>query len=295
MREHVWLITDAFSGEVSYFQVGPENQEQSWHRIGPFVFRQQDDLQRAVETRSFVPVGVDGTFSGMPVETVGFIRAIFNGFSPVETDVFVLDMVPYPLTLRGAQWVDDALGAPIWSELFESGTEWLDKVLSGVAHVLEVSAETLQAIGSVNAAAEDENLHRQDVLNKVVEHVQIRIAPERGTLVSPQGEMSRAVQFWLFTHGLDAFGLPELEIRNVPCLWMEAAAVELKTWAALAIEQEGLPVNKALVHPGGRHYEIRFVPSEDPLWQSRGMTCLTLELCKILFRLEKSDSGPTLH
>lgn len=29
---------------------------------------------------------------------------------------------------------------------------------------------------------------------------------------------------WIHTHGMDAFGLPELEIRNVPALFVEAAA-----------------------------------------------------------------------
>ncbi len=160
MIEHVWLLADAASGDVSYIQHGHPDEEEIWKTIGPFAYTSRDTAQGAADNPRFLPEGVVATLAVMEVEASAFVQSIYNGFPPTNTDVFTLDEHVYPLTSGGAEWADEALGHPIWGPLFDEngkgeGLGWLDRVLKQVAHHLDMKMETVDAIGAVNAAVDD--------------------------------------------------------------------------------------------------------------------------------------------
>jgi hypothetical protein len=300
MIDHVWLIADAETGDVSYVQHGQENDEANWKTIGPFTFSQKADAEAAADNPRFLPDGVHGEFGVMEVEASGFVQAIFNGFAPANTDVFALDDGLYPLTSAGAEWVDEALGTPVWGPLFDedgqdNGLTWLDRVLEQVAGRIDMKMETVQAIGTLNAAAEDVSADIKQTALLVQQHVRIAITPEQGTVATGADDeshhLSSAAKFWLHTNGMNIFGLPELEIRNVPCWWVTAAGAELNGWAVYAIDQ-GIVDGDELDGGGPVPLKLQAVSSIDPFWEKDGRECLRLEVARVLFAHGHQKHGP---
>jgi len=300
MIDHVWLIADAGSGDVSYVQHGQEDDEVNWKTIGPFTFTQRDTAEKAADNPKFLPKGVHGEFTILEVEASGFVQAIFNGFPPSNTDVFMLDNALYPLTSSGAEWVDEAVGAPIWGPQFDengddTGLGWLDRVLAQVAGCLGMNMETVQTIGSLNAAAEDVSAKVEQTQLLVQQHVRVAITPESGTIAMDEDEdhhtLSPAARFWLHTNGMNVFGLPELEIRDVPSWWVTAAGAELNGWAAYSIDQ-GISEDDELDGGGPVPLKLRAVASPDEFWEEDGRECLRLEVAKVLLATGHRKHGP---
>lgn len=59
----------------------------------------------------------------------------------------------------------------------------------------------------------------------------IRIVEEHAEAPAQALEPWRRHRLWLYTHGLEKFDLPELELRNVHPFWSEEAASQLTEWA----------------------------------------------------------------
>jgi hypothetical protein len=303
MKEQIWLLADAATGDVSYVDHGQDGDQEHWKTIGPFAYTSQAAAAQAAANPRFLPDGVTTIFSVVDVETSGFIQAIFNGFPPMNTDVFALDEHLYPLTNGGADWVDEALGQPIWGPMFNededhSGLGWLDRVLKQAAKQLDMNMETVQAIGAVNAAAEDEAAEVEQSRLLVQEHVRVAITPEPDTLAVDTTDqhhtLTPAARFWMHTIGLAQFGLPELEIRGIPAWWITAAGAELNGWAAYSLDQ-GIAEDEELDGGGPVPLKIRAVTSPDPIWQEKDTECLRLEVAKVLFAYghqKHSSAGP---
>lgn len=292
MLSPVWLIADQATGEVSYIQHGLEGDEANWRWIGPFAFTSQAAALRAAKHPTFLPVGVKGAFMALEVDSSSFIQAIYNGFPPKRTDVFVLDQALLPLTANGALWIDEANGNPIWAPLFDAdgegvGLEWLDRVLQLVANRLQMSMETVQAIGILNAASEDEAAEVEQTHSIIQQHIRVALTPEPGTLkIGKAGKgkhlLTPAALFWLHTSGMVKLGLPELEIRNVPAWWVEAAGEELLNWAAYHLDHgivEGVPLQGS----GPVPLDIQVSDSPDPHWEGHQTGCLRLEVIGVTF------------
>ena len=305
MIETVWLITDAATGDVAYIRHGAENDEPNWRTIGPFAYTKEDAACAAAEEPDFLPKGVEGLFEVQEVECSGFVQAIFNGFPPSNTDVFYIDGSLLPLTAGGAAWVDEAFGHPIWGPAFEDeggGVGWLDRVLKQVAGKIDMNMETVQAIGSLNAAAEDVAATVEQTNLLVKEHVRVAIVPEEGTMSldndDENHQLSPAAKFWLHTNGLAKFGIPELEIRNVPAWYVVAAGAELNGWSAYAIDQ-GIADGDTLDGGGPVPLTLSATESTDPFWAEQGRECLRLEVKAVRFAVghkrHGKDGASTVH
>jgi len=290
MTPQVWLIADQRTGEVSYIQHGREGDEANWRWIGPFTFTTKEAAEEAVVAPKFLPQGITGTFAPLAVDASSFIRAIYNGFPPRHTDVFVLDGALLPLTANGANWIDEAQGSPIWAPLFDEdgegvGLDWLDHVLQIVAAKLALSMETVQAIGTLNAAEEDA-AEIEQTQSLIQQHVRLTLTPEPGTLkigrLPGPHRLTPVAKFWLHTNGMQKLGLPELEIRSVPAWWVTAAGMELLHWAVYSLDH-GISEGDVLQGGGPVLLDISVSNSPDRRWRGHQTGCLRLEVAGVTF------------
>lgn len=298
MIERVWLIADADTNDASYVQHGQEGDEANWSLIGPFAYTHRAKAEQAARNPKFFPEGAQGRFTVLEVEGSGFVQAIFNGFPPSNTDVFMLDEGLYPLTHEGARWVDEALEVPVWLPLFDQGVQWLDRVLEQVAGRLHMSMETVLAIGSINAQAEDAAADVEQSSTLVSHNVRLLVIPEEDTLALDEQEgvatLSPAAKFVIATTGLSTFGLPELEFRDVPAAWVQAAGLELKGWAVYALDK-GICVEDTLPVTGPVHLEYEVVESTNKRWGSLGVDCLQLVVRTVEFSVTPRRGGDPVH
>jgi len=215
----------------------------------------------------------------------------------------------YPLTKKGADWIDEALDAPIWSPLFDGGLclDWLDRVLEQVAGTVGMTMETVKAIGNVNADAEDEAAANVEQVGAIIQkNVRIAIIPEPGTIALDSSpvvldgvihahELTPGAQFWLHTVGMGLFGLPELEVRNVSAQWVSAAGAELNGWAAYSLDQ-GISDGDIIEGGGPVPLQYEAVISPDDFWAAKGVTCLRMNLIAVRFLVTSKKHGPsTIH
>lgn len=297
MTSQVWLIADQRTGEVSYIQHGLEGDEANWRWIGPFAFTSSAAAEEAAAHPKFLPAGITGQFVPLEVDTSSFIRAVYNGFPPTHTDVFILDGALLPLTVNGATWIDEAQETPIWAPLFDedgegAGLDWLDRVLHLVATHLGLSMETVQAIGTLNAADEDDAAEVEQTRSLIRQHVRVTLTPEPGTIktatVLGQHRLTPAARFWLHTNGMKKIGLPELEIRNVPVWWVLAAGQELLHWAAVSLDH-GITDGDVLQGGGPVPLELQARNSPDAIWKGHPTGCLRLEVLGVTFVTDEAD------
>ena len=306
MIDHVWLLTDAATGDLSYVKHGKENDEPNWKKVGPFAYTKAEYAADAAAHPRFFPEGVDDQLDFIQIEASAFVQSIFNGFHPSTTDVLVLDDAFLPLTSGGAEWADTALGQPIWGSIFDEssgGLGWLDRVLRQVAGRLRMNMETVQAIGTLNAVAEDEAAAEvRQTYMLIQKHVRVVITPEPNTIAVEENDnhhvLTPASQFWLHTRGMATFGLPELEIRNVPCWWVQAAGNELTAWATHSVDY-GISDGDDLGRGGPVPLTLTAIKSPDDVWASKNLECLRLEVRKVILpqgHLRWGSDGPkTVH
>lgn len=299
MISPVWLIADRKTGEVSYIQHGREGDEQNWRWIGPFAFTSLEAAEAAATTPTFLPRGVEtGDFAPLEVDAASFIRAVYNGFPPQHTDVFALNDALLPLTINGARWIDEAQGSPIWTPLFDEeaegvGLDWLDRVLELVATSLGMSMETVQVIGTLNAAEEDA-AEVEQTRSLIQQHIRVTLTPEPGTVQvgkTRQGTehpVTPLAKFWLHTAGLVKLGLPELEIRNVPVWWVTAAGEELLNWAAYSLDH-GISEGDVLRSGGPIPLGISVTSSDEDYWADHATGCLRLTVTEAVFVADKAE------
>lgn len=301
MMNQVWLIADQRTGEVSYIQHGREGDEANWRWVGPFAFTTSEAAEEAAVAPKFLPQGITGTFTPLAVDTASFIRAVYNGFPPRHSDVFVLDGALLPLTANGATWVDEAQEVPIWAPLFDedgegAGLDWLDHVLQIMASRLSMNMETVQAIGTLNAAEEDA-AEVEQTQSLIHQHVRLTLTPEPGTIkignLPGPHRLTPQAEFWLHTNGMKKLGLPELEIRSVPAWWVHAAGTELLHWAVYSLDH-GISEGDILQGGGPVLLDIRVTNSLDERWKGHPTGCLCLEVAGVTLLADASDQTPSV-
>ena len=240
----VWMLTDPDSGDVAYVRIGLDEDTENTQVIGPFAYSTSEAAAEAAlaeNPAAYVLPWIPRPAAILEVEATSFVQALFNGFPPSATDVFVLDDGFFPISPAGAAWVDKALGRPHWSPLFDeehgTGLTWLNRVLFQVGDRIGLDLKAMQAIGEmVVAEGEDDVANEVEQAKRLVqEHVKVAIIPEL-TEQSREQLLPVNTTFWLHTKGLTKLGLPELEIRGVPAWWVTAAGAELNAWAAYSTQ-----------------------------------------------------------
>ena len=85
--------------------------------------------------------------------------------------------------------------------------------------------------------------------------------------------------YWFRTWGLqEQFGLPELELRDVPVLFGAGAADILNGWGYFMVTTRAVfKAGDLLCQHGPVNLEIRVSGSPDPFWWKAKVTCLRLE------------------
>lgn len=292
MLARLWLVAVEETGQISYTRQAPDSNPSHITTVGPLAYTSQEEAETAALMKPHLSPDSTVELAAVPVDTSSFVQAIYNGFPPMLTDVFLVDGHLYPLTQKGAQWVDEGLGVPLWAPLFDDrgvtgGLTWLDQVLDQVARHLQMTRDAIEAIGALNAAAEDKDQKSQDkTMRLVAEKVRLAVVPEKDTLVLQESEelyeLTPAAKFLVSTVGMDELGLPELEFRSVPAAWVTAAGTELRYWAAYALDQ-GIQAGDVLEGGGPVPLKYRVTSSEDGVWGPVRRSRLKLEVQSVFF------------
>jgi len=110
--------------------------------------------------------------------------------------------------------------------------------------------------------------------------VQVNLVPEQGFPNPPNPEC----RFWVNTNGLHAHGLPEIEIREVPPMYVGAAGDRVNAWAYYSLRDCPIEAGEAL---GSEEDPIQMrllaVESPDPFWMEHGRRCLRLVVDQVAF------------
>lgn len=227
----VWIISSRDTGQPAFTVLTTDDTRQV---IGPFVYSSKADAKQAANSREFAPSflsNVDEDLSIVEVQGEGLIHGVLNRFSPANADVFVFDEGLFPLSPNGATWVDAVTGREAWSHLFsEAGDDrpWIESVLRAVADSLGLSDFNIK-LDSVS------NLDR--ILE---ENVAVVVEPQANAWSNDafSGALSPASRFRLYTQGMTELGRKELELVDIPPMFLEAAEAMLLNWAAYSMENE---------------------------------------------------------
>lgn len=128
-----------------------------------------------------------------------------------------------------------------------------------------------------------------------MEAVQIDVAPEpdkHRELDGPPHALSGDSLFWLHTVGMHKFERPELEVRDVPALFIPAACALLNGWGSYTASGPELVSGQALLNPDDVvPVTIRLVASPDPFWTEEDTACLRLVLESVQYVCERCGSA----
>jgi len=87
-------------------------------------------------------------------------------------------------------------------------------------------------------------------------------------------------RLWLYTHGLAAHGLPELEMRDVHPFWAYAAFSALNHWGSLfassPVQARSQPITIDTLD--GIYVTARLESSKHPHWAEHATGCLAIVL-----------------
>lgn len=113
------------------------------------------------------------------------------------------------------------------------------------------------------------------------EHVQVFIIVESS---SPKDAVP---VFWMHTAGLVEFGLPELELRDVPALYLGGAGDVLNRWGYYMVTLgQVIKAGERIAADGPIPLTLIATGSPDPFWWKRGITCIRLDVEAVHGRCE---------
>jgi hypothetical protein len=123
-------------------------------------------------------------------------------------------------------------------------------------------------------------------VEKYMETVQVVAVPIKGTEVHhPKGGLGEGTLFWLHTVGMGQYDRPEIEMYNVPALYLADAAGTVNHWAHYSIDHEIGPGENIQSGPSSLHPILTLEESADEhdFWSERGVSCLRIVLGAVLF------------
>ena len=115
--------------------------------------------------------------------------------------------------------------------------------------------------------------------------VQVLMVPIPGTEVPhPKGGFAEGTMFWLHTYGMEQYDRPEVEMYNVPALFLADAAEHINHWAHYSIDNEIKAGEN--VHSGNSPLHPIFTMEEyaDELAYWGEVPCLRIVLGAVLFK-----------
>ena len=126
--------------------------------------------------------------------------------------------------------------------------------------------------------------------------VTVQIVPEQPEHPDPRGGFTGEQTFWLHTVGMDKFDRPEMEMREVPGLFVTAAGGYLNMWSYHSVERHEIPEDENLMDESGV-FPIVFhtTLSKDPFYKERGIKCLRLDAVAVVFTCGNPHHGETVH
>jgi len=129
---------------------------------------------------------------------------------------------------------------------------------------------------------------------EIVDLINIVAVPEEGHQSFHDG-LGPDTSFWVHTVGMDQFDRPELELRNVPALWVGAACRELNTWAAYSVDTE-IKAEQNLETGAAVPILVRTTVSSAEHWAEHPTGALTLSVLRVGFTCECCpEPNNTLH
>jgi len=125
--------------------------------------------------------------------------------------------------------------------------------------------------------------------------VKIMIIPETPEKPDPRGGFAGDQTFWLHTYGMAAFKRPELEMRQVPGLFLSHAGSMLNAWAFHSIERAEIKEGENIMDESGIvPLVLTTIESEDPWYSTRGLKALRITPVGILFECVHPHHDPQL-
>lgn len=227
----VWIISSRNTGQPAFTVLTTDETQQV---IGPFVYSKKADAKQAANSKEFAPSflsNVDEDLSIIEVQGEGLIHGVLSRFSPANADVFVFDEGLFPLTQSGASWVDMVTGRETWSALFAETNDdrpWMELVLKSIADSIGLNDFNV-SFGSGS-----------DLDRLLEEKVAVVVEPCTFSSSSfmANSALSPNSRFRLYTKGMTELGRSELELVDIPPMFLEAAEAMLLHWAAYSIDNE---------------------------------------------------------
>lgn len=133
--------------------------------------------------------------------------------------------------------------------------------------------------------------------DEYLEQVTVVITPEE-TQSNPHPDDPSVLRgdslFWVHTIGLNKLDRSELELREVPALFIEQAFAELNYWGYASLTDKILTGENIR---SGRPVPVivRAATSPDPFWETRGWECLRLTAFAVLFSCGENHDEVTVH
>lgn len=110
------------------------------------------------------------------------------------------------------------------------------------------------------------------------QQVSLFITPEQPEVTDPRGCLGGKQTFWIHTVGMDKFGAPELEFREVPALFVESAG-EILNMISHQIVLQDLEVKDGfllMVESGPVPVALKAFPSKEDWYSLRNLQAFTL-------------------
>ena len=112
------------------------------------------------------------------------------------------------------------------------------------------------------------------------EAVTVLIKPELGAhehIAGAANILTGNSLFWLHTTGMAAFDRAELELRDVPGLYISMAMQVLHHWALVTAQTKEFALGHVLIHADAVvPVHLRVTASPDPYWDRIEVACLRL-------------------
>jgi hypothetical protein len=117
--------------------------------------------------------------------------------------------------------------------------------------------------------------------------VTVLLIPEEPALPDPRGGLKGEQTFWVHTTGMDKLGRPEMEMRNVPGMFVAAAGGFINHWAYHSIVREEIQAGENLMDESGPFpVVLQAREATDPWYEERDLKCLGLFPEGIVFQCD---------
>lgn len=215
----LWVLVNVITKLASYLSISTGDRP---YIIGPFVFSTKADAELSMQN---IPAFKSGTAK---TEVVGIsteeLQQSLNRLHPSE--ILVVNEHFVPLTDYGAKQSDVLKGRDFWVPIFQARSEedseqWI------LPH--EVRFRIFVLLG----LAESSSAELETTKSRFKKHCAVHVEPSSGT--TPE------THFTLYTTGMWNYDCQDLEINDVPALFLQEAEQILASWATFSLDNPLTP------------------------------------------------------